>query len=207
MSLERMYLLESPAIKEVVVSAPEAVRARSRQSPSLSSQKPVAARARNSQEPYEFFCSHSITSYSWTWKRMLYQFSQNNNLRYMPEPNTSRTRAFRARSQMQRVPVETEKLILCPSVKKPNLKAAEATHSNILFTFINISSDFPPSVGDIPDRDIFQSFNPAVIIRSSKAIMHSCKQSQSQSSDHRAVINCKGDYGRRCELSGGVGIL
>ena len=117
---------------------------------------------------------------------MLYQFSQNNNLRYMPEPNAARTRA---RSQMQRVSVATKELILCPSVKKPNLKAAEATHSNILFTFINI----------------FQSFNPAVIIRSSKAIMHSCKQSQSQSSDHRAVINCKGDDGRRCELSGGVG--
>ena len=40
---------EDPAIKEFVVSAPEAVRARSRQSQSLSSQKPVAARARNSQ--------------------------------------------------------------------------------------------------------------------------------------------------------------
>ena len=38
---------EDPAIKEVVVSEPEAVRAR--RSQSLSSQKPVAARARNSQ--------------------------------------------------------------------------------------------------------------------------------------------------------------
>ena len=75
MSLERMYLLESPAIQEVVISAPEAVRARSRQSPSLSSQKPVAARARNSQERYEFFCSHLITFNSWTRKRMLNQFS------------------------------------------------------------------------------------------------------------------------------------
>ena len=90
------YLLESPAIKEVVVSAPEAVRARSRQSPSLSSQKPVAARARNSQEPHEFFCSHSITFNSWTRKRMLNQFS----LRILTKRKSPQNKAAIFKSQV-----------------------------------------------------------------------------------------------------------
>jgi hypothetical protein len=158
------YFLESPAIKEVVVSAPEAVRARNRQSPSLSirSHKPVATRARNSQEPHEFFCSHSITFNSWTRKRMLNQLQF--SLRILTKRKSPQNKAAIFKSQILFIE-----------------RSAVIEHEGDYQFF---SASFLP----------YQKFSCRlynyIYGKEDSHFSRNNPQSQSQSSDHRAVINC-----------------
>ena len=157
------------------VNRQEAVRARSSQSPSQRSQMPRAARARISQcQQLEFFC-HFIRLPHLRDKEWLSVSLQVN----IPKSQHTKQPIEFAVIEPPKAIMELS-IIIMPPCQKANQKAAVRSMS--------ISSDFPPSVGDIPDRDPLRANLCCDYL---KVIMYA---------------RVKRRY-RRCELSGGVGIL
>ena len=141
------YFLESPAIKEVVISVSVAARARARcsQSQSHRSLEPEAARAEASSSQ-----NHNSKYDIYLFKRKAIEPAARAK-RATAEPTICipEFSAFILPSQIHQVLQFSRTKCQRSPIQK---------QLNILHT-ISISSDFPPSVGDIPDRDIRKSLN------------------------------------------------